>query len=198
MTEPDENNEELETPADAAQADAEVAAEVEAPVEEEADEDAGTEIRDTDIVFDCPHCGHNLAIDYRGAGLQIECVNCGESVLVPIPDGMKIDDLDIEPGEILKQLFAARRNLQRAEARIEELELEVRGVTMRRDTLRALLESFAIQLEELKELYRNEVKMRDKASTLVNRLAGDIESTIGDAAHGTGSDENEEDASGAE
>ena len=54
-----------------------------------------TEIRDTDIVFDCPHCGHNLAIDYRGAGLQINCVNCGESVLVPIPDGMKIDDLDL-------------------------------------------------------------------------------------------------------
>ena len=77
-----------------------------------------TEIRDTDIVFDCPHCGHNLAIDYRGAGLQINCVNCGESVLVPIPDGMKIDDLDIEPGEILKQLFATRRHLQKAEQRI--------------------------------------------------------------------------------
>ena len=125
MMEPEETNEEIETTAAA-------------PVEAEASADEGTIIRDTDIVFDCPHCGHNLAIDYRGAGLQIECVNCGESVLVPIPDGMKIDDLDIEPGEILKQLFAARRNLQRAEGRIEELELELRGVTMRRDTLRAL------------------------------------------------------------
>ena len=171
MTEPDENNKEIETPA-------------ETPVDAETSADEGTIIRDTDIVFDCPHCGHNLAIDYRGAGLQIECVNCGESVLVPIPDGMKIDDLDIEPGEILKQLFAARRNLQRAEGRIEELELELRGVTMRRDALRALLESFAIQLEELKELSRNEVKLRDKSAALVNRLAGDIESTIGDAAHG--------------
>ena len=171
MTEPDENNKEIETPA-------------ETPVDAEPSTDEGTIIRDTDIVFDCPHCGHNLAIDYRGAGLQIECVNCGESVLVPIPDGMKIDDLDIEPGEILKQLFAARRNLQRAEGRIEELELELRGVTMRRDTLRALLESFAIQLEELKELSRNEVKLRDKSAALVNRLAGDIESMIGDAAHG--------------
>ena len=153
---------------------------------------------DTDIVFDCPHCGHNLAIDYRGAGLQIECVNCGESVLVPIPDGMKIDDLDIEPGEILKQLFAARRNLQRAEGRIEELELELRGVTMRRDTLRALLESFAIQLEELKELARNEVKLREKSTALVSRLAGDIESTIGDAAHGSVMDEDGTDGADAE
>ncbi len=168
----------------------------ETPVDADAEPstDEGTIIRDTDIVFDCPHCGHNLAIDYRGAGLQIECVNCGESVLVPIPDGMKIDDLDIEPGEILKQLFAARRNLQRAEGRIEELELELRGVTMRRDTLRALLESFAIQLEELKELSRNEVKLRDKSAALVNRLTGDIETAIGDAAHGAMLDEDAADA----
>ena len=80
-----------------------------------------TEIRDTDIVFDCPHCGHNYAVDYRAAGLQISCANCGESVLVPIPDGMKIDDLDIEPGEILKQLFATRRNYQKAELAIHAL-----------------------------------------------------------------------------
>ena len=187
MTEPEENKEEFETP------EAEMP-EAETPATE-AEEEEGTVIRDTDIVFDCPHCGHNLAIDYRGAGLQIECVNCGESVLVPIPDGMKIDDLDIEPGEILKQLFAARRNLQRAEARIEELELELRGVTIRRDTLRALLEAFAVQLEEMKELSRNEMKLREKSAALVNRLAGDIESTIGNAAHGDGL---EEDAAEAE
>ena len=157
MTEPEENKEEFETP------EAEMP-EAETPATE-AEEEEGTVIRDTDIVFDCPHCGHNLAIDYRGAGLQIECVNCGESVLVPI------------------------RNLQRAEARIEELELELRGVTMRRDTLRALLESFAVQLEEMKELARNEMKLRDKSSALVNRLAGDIAATIGNAAHGEMEDE---------
>ena len=79
------------------------------------------EIRDTDIVFDCPHCGKNLVIDYRGAGLQINCSECGESVLVPIPDGMELNDLDLDPGEILKQLFATRRNYQKAELRIQAL-----------------------------------------------------------------------------
>ncbi len=93
------------------------------------DSDAGdAQINDTDIVFDCPHCGHNLCIDYRGAGLQINCSECGEAVLVPIPDGMKIDDLDLDPGEILKQLFATRRNLQRAEARAEALEARLADV----------------------------------------------------------------------
>ena len=145
------------------------------------EDDVGTEIRDTDIVFDCPHCGHNLAIDYRGAGLQIECVNCGESVLVPIPDGMKIDDLDIE---ILKQLFATRRNLQRAEARIEALEVELGSMTVQRNSLRALVESFAIGLEEFKELSRNEAKLREKALGLMDRLSNDVNTTVGNAAHG--------------
>ena len=96
----------------------------EAAADVEADS-ADAQINDTDIVFDCPHCGHNLCIDYRGAGLQITCSECGEAVLVPIPDGMKIDDLDLDPGEILKQLFATRRNLQRAEARAEALEAKL-------------------------------------------------------------------------
>ena len=50
----------------------------------QSEESEGDEIRPTDIVFDCPHCGHNHAIDYRGAGLQINCVACGEASLVPI------------------------------------------------------------------------------------------------------------------
>jgi len=92
--------------------------EVEAPVMQNADD---AEIRDTDIVFDCPHCGKNLVIDYRGAGLQINCSECGEPVLVPIPDGMDIADLDLDPGEILKQLFATRRNYQKSELQIQAL-----------------------------------------------------------------------------
>ena len=107
----------------------------EMPVNEEAsvdtDDSSDAQINDTDIVFDCPHCGHNLCIDYRGAGLQITCSECGEAVLVPIPDGMKIDDLDLDPGEILKQLFATRRNLQRAEARAEALEARLAAVALR-------------------------------------------------------------------
>ena len=83
------------------------------------------EIRDTDIVFDCPHCGKNLVIDYRGAGLQINCCECGEPVLVPIPDGMELTDLDLDPGEILKQLFATRRNYQKAELQIQSLKAKL-------------------------------------------------------------------------
>lgn len=146
-----------------------------------ADEDAGTEIRDTDIVFDCPHCGHNLAIDYRGAGLQISCVNCGESVLVPIPDGMKIDDLDIEPGEILKQLFATRRNLRKTERRVEELQAELDKMCVRRDTIQALLEFSKLQIQELKDLCRKQAESQEKTLGLIDRLTVDLAAGLTDA-----------------
>ena len=104
-----------------------------------------TEIRDTDIVFDCPHCGKNLVIDYRGAGLQIDCTGCGEPVLVPIPDGMELNDLDLDPGEILKQLFATRRNYQKAEARVESLKA---CLVQLQETLNVMQEVVATGLSE--------------------------------------------------
>ncbi|MBR2921181.1 MAG: hypothetical protein IKC27_07505 [Kiritimatiellae bacterium] len=85
------------------------------------DSDGGAEIRDTDIVFECPNCGKQLVIDYRGAGLQINCSRCASQVLVPIPDGMQLADLDLDAGEILKQLFATRRNYQKSEIQIQML-----------------------------------------------------------------------------
>jgi len=116
--------------------------EVETPVAENADD---AEIRDTDIVFDCPHCGKSLVIDYRGAGLQINCSECGESVLVPIPDGMELNDLDLDPGEILKQLFATRRNYQKADLTIQSLK---RRLVQLQEALGVMQEVLAEGLQE--------------------------------------------------
>ena len=137
---------------------------------EDSTDENGTIIRDTDIVFDCPHCGHNLAIDYRGAGLQINCVQCGETVLVPIPDGMKIDDLDIEPGEILKQLFKTRRDLQKQEIRAEGLEEQVRGLVERNSALYAQCEAFAMQVAELKTFCQQHMALSEKMTGLLDRM----------------------------
>lgn len=161
--------------------DAAHAAEDDWTAEAESAEDGGTEIRDTDIVFDCPHCGHNLAIDYRGAGLQISCVNCGENVLVPIPDGMKIDDLDIEPGEILKQLFKTRRDLQKQEARVAELEEQVRQMVERNSTLYARCETFAMQVGELRDFCRQTAAVNGKMAELLDRAADELAAPQDDA-----------------
>lgn len=36
-----------------------------------------------DIVFDCPHCEQELAVDSSGAGSEIECPSCQESIQIP-------------------------------------------------------------------------------------------------------------------
>ena len=97
--------------------------------------DDSTEIKETDIVFDCPHCSKSLAIDYRGAGLTIPCTDCGKNVQVPIPEGMEITDIDSSEEEQEVRILNLRRSLAAAEQKIEQLSSEVDEMTVRRETL---------------------------------------------------------------
>lgn len=36
-----------------------------------------------DIIFDCPNCGQELAVDSSGAGSNIECPACGDTITIP-------------------------------------------------------------------------------------------------------------------
>jgi DNA-directed RNA polymerase subunit RPC12/RpoP len=36
-----------------------------------------------DIVFNCPNCEQELAVDQTGAGSQIDCPSCGEKITIP-------------------------------------------------------------------------------------------------------------------
>jgi len=98
-------------------------------------EPADDEIRPTDIVFNCPHCGHSLCIDYRGAGLLTNCTECAKEVQVPIPEGMSIGDLDLSADQTLGQLFYTRRALAHAEERIADLEEVIRSLKDRRSSM---------------------------------------------------------------
>jgi hypothetical protein len=40
-----------------------------------------------DIVFNCPNCEQELAVDQSGAGSQIECPACGETITIPAGSG---------------------------------------------------------------------------------------------------------------
>ena len=133
-------------------------------------EGEGDEIRVTDIVFDCPHCGHNLAIDYRGAGLQINCVACGEPVLVPIPDGMKIDDLDLSSGELLTQLFQTRRMLLKNDQHIAELEETLNSVKTRRTELEKSRMVTLHRCAEVVNLCQSVLKLQNETALAVNRM----------------------------
>jgi transcription elongation factor Elf1 len=100
------------------------------------DEVAGPdEIKETDIVFDCPYCSKSLAIDYRGAGLTIKCSDCGSDVQVPIPRGMEIGDIDSSGEEQEVRILNLRRSLAAAEDRIRQLESDIEEIQERREIL---------------------------------------------------------------
>ena len=128
------------------------------------------EIRATDIVFDCPHCHHNLAIDFRGAGLQITCVECGKPVLVPIPDGMKIDDLDANAGELLTQLFQTRRMLVKSEQRAAELDETLASIKTRRTELEKSRITTLHRCAEMVNMCQSIVKYQNETTAVLNRM----------------------------
>jgi transcription elongation factor Elf1 len=97
--------------------------------------DDSAQIKDTDIIFDCPHCGKSLAIDYRGAGLTIPCTDCGKSVQVPIPEGMEISDLDTTNAQQEALILNLRKSLAAAEDRIQQMESDMESVGARRTQL---------------------------------------------------------------
>jgi hypothetical protein len=39
-----------------------------------------------DVIFNCPKCDQELAVDSSGAGSEIDCPSCGESIVIPAPD----------------------------------------------------------------------------------------------------------------
>jgi transcription elongation factor Elf1 len=121
--------------------------------------DESTEIKETDIVFDCPHCGKSLAIDYRGAGLTIPCTDCGKNVQVPIPEGMEITDIDSSEEEQEVRILNLRRSLASAELKIEQLSAEVEELTTRREMLEKVrisqISRFGIVMEKVAAIQKS-------------------------------------------
>jgi len=39
-----------------------------------------------DVIFNCPKCEQELAVDSSGAGSEINCPSCGQSIVIPGPE----------------------------------------------------------------------------------------------------------------
>lgn len=98
------------------------------------------DIREGDILFDCPYCGKNMAIEAAGAGLMVPCASCGKPVQVPIPDARTPESpvaaapraaalADEDPQATIQQLDAA---LAMANEQIDRLLAEKEALQERR------------------------------------------------------------------
>jgi DNA-directed RNA polymerase subunit RPC12/RpoP len=51
-----------------------------------------------DLIFNCPKCDQELAVDASGAGTEIECPNCGEPITIPEPKPTALRGNENGPG----------------------------------------------------------------------------------------------------
>ena len=116
-----------------------------------------SEVREGDILFDCPYCGKNLAIEAAGAGLMVPCVGCGKAVQVPIPDAATPEAAVAavprpvilageDPRETIRQLDEA---LAVANQQIDRLAAEKEALQERRAFLEQIRVTGAARLERI-------------------------------------------------
>src|ERR1700733_3401526 len=71
-------------------------------------EPAGVQVTERDIVFDCPQCGGELAIDMDGAGMGVHCTHCGQARTVAAYHGPSLQFLQAATSKLAKAIQAAR------------------------------------------------------------------------------------------
>ena len=50
-----------------------------------------------DIIFNCPNCEQELEVDQSGAGSNIECPNCSETITIPAASNPKVTTGSLPP-----------------------------------------------------------------------------------------------------
>jgi predicted RNA-binding Zn-ribbon protein involved in translation (DUF1610 family) len=127
-------------------------------------ETAGVQVTERDIVFDCPNCGGELAIDMDGAGMEVHCAHCGKALLVPEYHGPSLQFLQAATSKLAKAIQAARNASPKKfhfEARTSE------DLNRRQNELQRALRESQTQLTEIKghihhatiQLHRCQLKM---------------------------------------
>src|SRR3984957_20233587 len=72
-----------------------------------------------DIIFDCPHCSQELAVDSAGAGTEIECPSCGEPITI-LPESRKSAPASAPTAETPVPALAASVISTSAAAKVEK------------------------------------------------------------------------------
>lgn len=125
-----------------------------------------SEIRDSDIVFNCPVCDKSLAIDCRGAGLTIACPDCGNKIEVPIPENMEVSDIDSSDEDKAVRIIHMREVISESQSQIMALESELKDVTLRRDALEEIRTENALRFDVI----QHEVEVIQRALLRISEV----------------------------
>jgi len=116
----------------------------------------------TDINFDCPHCGKNLEIDARGAGLMITCPDCGQTIQVPDPNEAEIEAVVETPTATLPP------------PGLEDLQRQIKGLNDAMAASQEKIERLVESLEEVRERRSYLEKLRTENLSRFDRLSAEM------------------------
>jgi predicted RNA-binding Zn-ribbon protein involved in translation (DUF1610 family) len=145
-------------------------------------ETAGVQVTERDIVFDCPNCGGELAIDMDGAGLEVNCAHCGKAVIVPAYHGPSLQFLQAATSKLAKAIQAARNASPKRfhfEGRTPE------DLRRRQNELQGALQESQTQLTEIKghihhatiQLHRYQLKL-EVIQERQSEIKGELEALV--------------------
>lgn len=60
-----------------------------------------------DIIFDCPNCQQELVVDSAGAGTEIECPACGETITIPRQSTKPVSEAAVPTGQPVNPIAAS-------------------------------------------------------------------------------------------
>ncbi len=106
-------------------------------------DDAG--ITDNDIVFDCPHCGKNLVVEARGAGLMIPCPDCHNRIQVPDAEAgdEEAEDAATDVAALRQQRDQLRKARQDDRKRFQNIAREMGIIQASMDRVMAMVQDSA-------------------------------------------------------
>jgi transcription elongation factor Elf1 len=136
-------------------------------------------IEGNDIIFNCEHCGHSLAIDIKGAGLKQRCPECGEEIIVPIPEGIELSDIDshLDDSSLVseEEEANAEENSEEISAlltELEELRFRAQFLEKKQKEYHIALQNLSSQIESIREALK---EMDDVLDNLEEKRADDTQ-----------------------
>ena len=81
-----------------------------------------------DVVFNCPKCEQELAVDSSGAGTEINCPSCNEPIVIPTPEVVSRPGLEGAPAAPRVEVHPINPIASSAAAKVEmHLKVPVRS-----------------------------------------------------------------------
>jgi transcription elongation factor Elf1 len=155
-------------------------------------ESSGLQLTERDIVFTCPHCGGELAVDKEGAGLSLACSHCGQTLMIPEYSGPSLHFLQAATSKLADALESARSSAPRdfhfegqdpAElgTRQQELERQIRETQAQVSDLRQQINHSRIQLHryqlKLEMLKERENELKAEVEAVRRQLSSSVDRT---------------------